>query len=97
MSLKPLTNPSGIRPKKKNSERQAGSSLSESLIPESKVQDVSIQQGQGQSKSSENVNSKKRAKARKNGGLQAILDKSKKSHAASTALQLDLMDFMKLS
>ena len=39
--------------------------------------------------------SKKRAKTRKQGGLQAMLEKSKASASSASGLGLDLMDFMK--
>lgn len=42
-----------------------------------------------------NTNSKKRAKARKRGGLQALLEKSKRTAMRSSGPGLDLMDFMK--
>lgn len=42
-----------------------------------------------------NTNSKKRAKARKQGGLQAMLEKSKASTGPSSGFGLDLMDLMK--
>ncbi|KAL8841178.1 MAG: hypothetical protein Q9170_001032 [Blastenia crenularia] len=42
-----------------------------------------------------NANSKKRAKARKQGSLQALLEKSKGTGSRSSELGLDLMDFMK--
>lgn len=44
---------------------------------------------------STNASSKKRAKARKQGGLQALLERSKGMESRSSALGLDLMDFMK--
>ncbi|KAL9597654.1 MAG: hypothetical protein Q9219_004981 [cf. Caloplaca sp. 3 TL-2023] len=44
---------------------------------------------------SANASSKKRTKARKQGGLQALLEKSKGKTLGSTGLGLDLMDFMK--
>lgn len=44
---------------------------------------------------SSSSNSKKRAKSRKNGGLEAILAKQKASQSASSGFGLDLMDFMK--
>ncbi|KAL8943918.1 MAG: hypothetical protein Q9211_000802 [Gyalolechia sp. 1 TL-2023] len=44
---------------------------------------------------SANASSKKRAKARKQGGLQALLEKSKATDSTSRGLGLDLMDFMK--
>ena len=44
---------------------------------------------------SANASSKKRAKARKQGGLQALLEKSKGTNTDSASLGLDLMDFMK--
>lgn len=45
--------------------------------------------------SSANSSSKKRAKARKAGGLLAILDKYKSTQSQSSSLGLDLMDIMK--
>ncbi|KAL8809891.1 MAG: hypothetical protein Q9200_003029 [Gallowayella weberi] len=42
-----------------------------------------------------NASSKRRAKARKQGGLQAMLEKSKGANSQSTGTGLDLMDFMK--
>ncbi|CAG8952401.1 hypothetical protein HYFRA_00001148 [Hymenoscyphus fraxineus] len=45
--------------------------------------------------SSANSNSKKRAKSRKQGGLQAILAKKNSTEAASSGFGLDLLDFMK--
>lgn len=42
-----------------------------------------------------NASSKRRAKARKQGGLQAMLEKSKGSTSQSAGMSLDLMDFMK--
>ncbi|KAL8931001.1 MAG: hypothetical protein Q9208_000102 [Pyrenodesmia sp. 3 TL-2023] len=44
---------------------------------------------------SANASSRKRAKARKHGGLQALLEKSKGTESQSGGLGLDLMDFMK--
>ncbi|KAL8943026.1 MAG: hypothetical protein Q9216_001314 [Gyalolechia sp. 2 TL-2023] len=44
---------------------------------------------------SANAGSKKRAKARKQGGLQALLEKSKGRDSMSGSPGLDLMDFMK--
>lgn len=44
---------------------------------------------------SANASSKKRAKARKQGGLQALLEKSKGLQSRSAGPGLDLMDFMK--
>ncbi|KAI4172063.1 MAG: hypothetical protein LQ343_003810 [Gyalolechia ehrenbergii] len=44
---------------------------------------------------SANASSKKRARARKQGGLQALLEKSKGTDSSSGVLGLDLMDFMK--
>ena len=41
-----------------------------------------------------NANSKQRAKARKQGGLQAMLEKSKASAISSSGFGLDLMDLM---
>ena len=49
------------------------------------------------SSSLDNANSKKRAKARKHIGLQALLNKSKVSGRGSSESGLDLMDFMKTS
>lgn len=44
---------------------------------------------------SANLSSKKRAKARKQGGLQAMLEKSKTTETLSSGLGLELMDLMK--
>ena len=44
---------------------------------------------------STNASSKKRAKARKQSGLEAILAKKKSSEATTTGFGLNLMDFMK--
>ena len=44
-----------------------------------------------------NASSKQRAKARKHGGLQAMLEKSKASASLSSGFGLDLLDFMKQS
>ncbi|KAL8705070.1 MAG: hypothetical protein Q9201_001796 [Fulgogasparrea decipioides] len=44
---------------------------------------------------STNISSKRRAKARKQGGLQALLNKSKETTMQSSSLELSLMDFMK--
>lgn len=44
---------------------------------------------------SANLNSKKRAKARKQGGLQAMLEKSKTTETHSSGFGLELMDLMK--
>ena len=44
---------------------------------------------------SANSSSKKRAKTRKQGGLQAMLEKSKESGKSPSGFALDLMDFMK--
>jgi len=44
---------------------------------------------------SANSSSKRRAKSRKNGGLEAILAKQKASQSAGSGFGLDLMDFMK--
>ena len=44
---------------------------------------------------SSNSSSKKRAKTRKQGGLQAMLEKSKGSASSPSGFGLDLMDFMK--
>ena len=44
---------------------------------------------------STNASSKKRAKARKQSGLEAILAKKKSSEARGSGFGLDLMDFMK--
>lgn len=46
---------------------------------------------------SANLSSKKRAKARKQGGLQAMLEKSKSIEAHSSGFGLELMDLMKKS
>ncbi|KAL9098227.1 MAG: hypothetical protein Q9163_006077 [Psora crenata] len=45
--------------------------------------------------SNPNTNSKHRAKARKQGNLSALLEKSKQASSASSGLGLDLMDLMK--
>lgn len=42
-----------------------------------------------------NASSKKRARARKQGGLQALLERSKEKDVNSSSSGLDLMDFMK--
>lgn len=95
LTPKYLSNPS-IRDNKKDAQSQARSSLTtQSLGSEFKGKEVFVQQGQ--SRSSENSNSKKRAKARKQSGLQAMLDKSKVSQIRSSEPGLDLMDFMKMS
>ncbi|MCJ1462856.1 hypothetical protein MMC07_001459 [Pseudocyphellaria aurata] len=44
---------------------------------------------------SANLSSKKRAKARKHGGLQAMLEKEKQAQTHSSGFGLDLMDLMK--
>ena len=49
----------------------------------------------GADTTSANKNSKTRAKARKQSGLQAILDKSKQAARTETGTDLDLMDLMK--
>lgn len=46
---------------------------------------------------SANLSSKKRAKARKQGGLQAMLEKAKQAEAHSSGFGLDLMDLMKMT
>lgn len=51
-------------------------------------------QTQGTERPSTNINSKKRAKSRKQGGLKAMLDKSKAIEASSSGTGLDLMDIM---
>ncbi|KAL8718170.1 MAG: hypothetical protein Q9225_004665 [Loekoesia sp. 1 TL-2023] len=60
---------------------EAGTSLSSSNMEEKPA--------------SANASSKKRAKARKQGGLQALLEKSKGTESKSSGLGLELMDFMK--
>ena len=42
-----------------------------------------------------NVSSKQRTRARKNGGLQALVERSKETRRATSAFGLDLMDLMK--
>lgn len=95
LTPKYLSNPS-VHHNKKDTQSQARSSLiTQSLRSEVRGKEVPVQQGQP--RGSENSNSKKRAKARKQSGLQAMLDKSKMSQIRSLEPGLDLMDFMKMS
>lgn len=66
--------------------------------PPSQIHDssaASADQAQASKPLATNTNSKKRAKARKPGGLQAMLEKSKASTGPSSGFGLDLMDLMK--
>ncbi len=56
---------------------------------------ISSEQETQQQPPSANLSSKKRAKARKQGGLQAMLEKSKAMPTQSSSFSLDLMDLMK--
>ncbi|KAJ5097981.1 hypothetical protein N7532_004982 [Penicillium argentinense] len=70
----------------------AASPHPETSIPKSSMQQIPPSTGPGPSeKSGDNVNSKRRAKARKQGGLQALLASKK-----STQPSLDLLDFLHL-
>ena len=95
LTPKYLSNPSVHHNKKDTQSRARSSSTTQYLGSESQGREVPVQQGQ--SRGSENLNSKKRAKARKQSGLQAMLDKSKMSQIGSSEPGLDLMDFMKMS
>lgn len=72
-----------------------GASTSKHSISTSVVQNIT--RPNRQSRSLENLSSKKRAKARKISGLRAALDRSKVARSEPKEPQMDLMDFMKLS
>ncbi|KAL8693712.1 MAG: hypothetical protein Q9218_001513 [Villophora microphyllina] len=79
----------------KTSAKSLGS-IQSSRVPTSKNSTQSRHaEAQFEKPASANVNSKKRSKARKQGGLQALLEKSKEMEIRSPGLGLDLMDFMK--
>lgn len=77
---------------KSRSQIQDEPPLSRSLVPESVAREVPARR-----RSEDNLGSKKRAKARKQGGLQAMLDRSKVAHAGASEPRLDLMDLMRVS
>ncbi|KAI4207670.1 MAG: hypothetical protein LQ348_000518 [Seirophora lacunosa] len=74
----------GVAPAKKPPSAMVGSELPSSSAKKQPAKAEST-----------NASSKKRAKARKQGGLQALLEKSKGLQSKSAGPELDLMDFMK--
>lgn len=69
--------------------------LSRPSVSKSAAQDIPARREQ--SRSEENLGSKRRAKARRQGGLQAMLDRSKMARAEVSEPRLDLMDLMRSS
>lgn len=63
--------------------------------PSQAASDTSVATGISDSKAAtENASSKKRAKARKQGGLQALLASKQRSQTSTTGSSLDLLDFL---
>lgn len=87
------------------SERQSSAKLTEVTGPakwsDAAVSGSLLQSDVGETgtekSASANASSRKRAKARKQGGLQTLLQKSKEKDSMSISAGFDLMDFMKKS
>ncbi len=91
----------GLKPKSKDALKTSTTQAvigSEPQHPSSQIHDssaASTSHVQASQPLTTNTSSKKRAKARKQGGLQAMLEKSKASDSPSSGFGLDLLDLMK--